>query len=258
MAQTACSKCDGTGWKPVETQGVRRLTRCDCFTRERSGRVLRAARIPKRYEHCSLENFEHTRRYKKLGQAKLVARRYTEEYPLEYGLLFVGPSGRGKTHLAVSVLRKLIETKGVEGRFYDFHHLLQEIQGTYDSLSQSSKSAVLQPVLDVEVLLLDELTAPRPTDWMRETLAYVINSRYNDKKVTLITTTLSPRKGRKTHRAPSGEVLPDLESSLVQLGDTLSSRLYEMCRVVEMEGVDFRSTFKQASYDQDWVKRPES
>ena len=54
------------------------------------------------------------------------------------------------------------------------------------------------------------------------------------------------------------QVIPDLESSLAQLGDTLSSRLYEMCRVVEMEGVDFRSTFKQASYDQDWVKRPES
>ena len=205
MAQPVCSKCDGTGWKPVEAEGVRRLSRCDCFALDRSDRLLRAAQIPKRYEYCSLENFDNPRKNQKLKQAKVVAKGYAKEYPLDYGLLFVGPSGVGKTHLAVSVLRKLIEVKGIEGRFYDFHHLLQEIQSTYESLSKSSKSAVLQPVLNIEVLLLDELTAPRPTDWMRETLAYVINSRYNDKKVTLITTTLSPRQGRISQRAPSGE-----------------------------------------------------
>ena len=254
MADVKCPKCEGTGWRPIETNGVRQVTRCDCYVTDRTTRLLQVARIPRRYEDCSFENFDNPKRNRKLAQAKLVAQRYCEEYPLDFGLLLVGPNGVGKTHLAVSVLRSLAETKGVGVRFSDFHQLLQEIQSTYDPASKGSRFEVLRPILDAEIFLLDELAGLRVTDWVRETLAYIINSRYNDKKVTMITTTLLPRTERKTFRAPSGELLPDLDESLSQLGRTLCSRLYEMCRVVEMEGVDYRTTYKQASYVQDWVR----
>jgi DNA replication protein DnaC len=109
---------------------------------------------------------------------------------------------------------------------------------------------VLQPVLDVEVLLLDELVAANPSDWVKETLAHVINSRYNQKRVTLITTTLPLGDGanRREVRAPSGESVPNLERSLNQFGTTLSSRLYEMCKLVEMHSDDYRKAIKQAGY----------
>jgi len=68
--------------------------------------------------------------------------------------------------------------------------------------------------------------------------------------VTLITTTLLSREasGRRPGRAPSGEELPDLDYTLNQLGVTLRSRLYEMCKLVQMESDDFRKAVKQASY----------
>ena len=255
MARKDCPECEGTGWKPVEVDGVRRMTRCTCLDGERSARLLAEARIPRRYEHCAFENFDI--RKERSGQvngtlvkAKLDAEKFVKDYPLDFGLLFVGTTGVGKTHLAVAVLRELVTTKGVPCLFYDFHDLLKEIRESYDPVAQTSELRVLQPVLDVEVLLLDELASSNPSDWMKETLAHIINTRYNQKKVTLITTTL-PFGGtsvRRDVRMPSGESVPDVEKSLNQFGVTLRSRLYEMCKLVEMSSDDYRKAIKQAGY----------
>jgi DNA replication protein DnaC len=248
MPKTDCPHCEGTGWKPIEADGVRRLIRCDCRAAARAGELIQQARIPRRYEHCAFENFDIWKDNQSLRWAKLNAEKFVEEYPTDVGLLFVGPTGAGKTHLAVAILRELMLRKGVECLFYDFHDLLKAIRDSYNPVSQNSELSVLQPVLDAEVLLLDELAASNPSDWVKETLQHIINSRYNDKKVTLITTTLhlEPPPGRGEMRQ-AGEALL-VEPTLNQLGATLRSRLYEMCKLVEMNADDFRKAIKQASY----------
>jgi DNA replication protein DnaC len=256
MAAANCPQCDGTGWKPLEVEGVRRVARCDCTASNRVDRLLQQARIPRRYEHCAFEDFA-IRKDKETGQENLTLRwardqaeKFVEEYPVDFGLLFVGTTGVGKTHLAVAVLRELMLRKGTECLFYDFRDLLKEIRESYNPVSQTSELRVLQPVLDVEVLLLDELVTANPSDWVKETLAHIINSRYNRKQVTLITTTLSlsDDSNRREVRAPSGQPIPNLERSLNQFGTTLSSRLYEMCKLVELQSDDFRKAIKQAAY----------
>ncbi len=254
MARKDCPLCDGTGWKPVESDGVRRVVRCECHEDERASRLLELARIPRRYEHCAFENFD-IRKDLATGQAnpslaaaRFYAERFVEEYPTDFGLLFVGATGVGKTHLAVAVLRELMLRKGVECLFYDFRDLLKEIQDSYNPVSQTSELRILQPVLDVEVLLFDELAALSPSDWVKETIAHIINSRYNQKKVTLITTTLpiAETAARSEVRTPAGESLTAAERTLGQLGVTLRSRLYEMCKLVEMNSDDYRKAIKQA------------
>lgn len=252
MAKTDCPQCEGTGWKPVETDGVRRMVPCDCVEGERTTKLLQRARVPRRYEHCDFESFEIRKDAsgapnRNLEWAKTVGRRFVEEYPVEFGLLFAGPTGVGKTHLAVAVLRELMIQKGVECLFYDFRDLLKEIQDSWNSVSKSSELRLLQPVLDTEVLLLDELAAINPTDWVKETLAYIINTRYNQKKITLITTTLpfGDTGGRKSTTAPSGDSIEVVERTLNQFGATLRSRLYEMCKLVEIVSGDYRATVKQ-------------
>jgi DNA replication protein DnaC len=256
MAKADCPHCEGTGWRPIEADSVRRVVRCDCREAERATELIQQARIPVRYEHCAFENFD-LRKDPKTGEvnpslraARFNAERFVDEYPTDFGLLFLGPTGVGKTHLAVAVLRELMLRKGVECLFYDFRDLLKEIQDSYNPVSQTSELRILQPVLDVEVLLLDELAAANPSDWVKETLAYIINSRYNQKQVTLITTTLplGETASRREVRAPSGEALPEIERTLNQLGTTLRSRLYEMCKLVEMNSDDYRKAIKQAGY----------
>jgi len=164
--------------------------------------------------------------------------RFLEKYPqIDVGLLFLGNCGVGKTHLAVALLRQMIAEKGDPGLFYDFRDLLREIQASWNSISQTSELDILRPVLESKVLVLDELGANKPTEWVRDTIAHIINCRYNDKKITIFTSNYldTPEK--------QGE-----ESLTDRIGVRLRSRLYEMCREIEIHGMDFRKEFKKGTY----------
>jgi DNA replication protein DnaC len=164
--------------------------------------------------------------------------KFLEKYPsIDIGLLFIGNCGVGKTHLAVSLLKQIIREKRDSGLFYDFRDLLREIQASWNSVSQSSELEVLRPVLAADVLVLDELGANKPTEWVRDTIAHIINCRYNDKKLTIFTSNYPD-----TSERPGEETLTD------RIGARLRSRLYEMCKVVEVRGEDFRRVIKQANY----------
>jgi DNA replication protein DnaC len=242
-----CPLCGGTGWKPVEQEGVRRVMPCDCRADSALARRLAAARVPPRYQHCDFSSFqtnvhENAAFNQSLSQARLLGERFAQEYPVnqEFGLLFMGPCGVGKTHLAVAILRVLID-KGVDCLFYDFRELLKAIQASFNTVSQTTEMQVLAPVLETEVLLLDDLGASKPSAWVLDTVAHIINSRYNDKRVTLITTNYLD-----TPATRSGVVREDTLTD--RIGERMRSRLYEMCRVVEMQAADFRQQVKQAQF----------
>jgi DNA replication protein DnaC len=143
----------------------------------------------------------------------------------------MGSVGVGKTHLAVAILRGLIETYGVQGLFYQSGALLKEIQDSYNPISQTSELKVLAPVFEADVLVLDELGASKPTDWVRDTLMQIINTRYNDKKLTIFTTNYLDERRSETD---TRETLEE------RISIPLRSRLYEMCRTVLIEGRDYR------------------
>lgn len=224
-----CASCGDTGWEVVEGKGVRP---CGC---KRSGRpeLLEAnARIPRRFGHCTLDNFEPL--MPSLHRALMNTRKFVEEYPLvDVGLLHLGRCGVGKTHLAVAALKELIK-KGIPGVFYDFRDLLKEIQDSYNPNTHTSELKILAPIFDAEVLVLDELGSSKPTEWVQETITHIINKRYNDRKITLFTSNYLDH--------PIGSAYD--ESLTERVGVRLRSRLHEMCRLVLMEGDDYRETLK--------------
>jgi DNA replication protein DnaC len=232
--ENQCAHCNGTGWAQVKDTGT--VQRCNCLDVSRVERLLSKARIPKRYEHCDLDSYHPNHDSQK--RAKSYVKRFLEKYPqIDVGLLFLGTCGVGKTHLAVSLLKQVVIEKGDSGLFYDFRDLLREIQASWNSVSQSSELEVLRPVLEARVLVLDELGANKPTEWVRDTIAHIINCRYNDRKITVFTSNYLDAP------AKTGE-----ESLADRIGVRLRSRLYEMCREVEMSGMDFRQEVKKAKY----------
>lgn len=229
---------------------------CDCGMEERAVRVIERARVPKRYEHCDFESYSTDvsvtpQHAQSLKQAKLVAQGFVRDYPggSEKGLLLMGPSGVGKTHLAVAALKELIR-RGHQGLFCDYRELLKEIQASYNPASQSTEMAILEPVRTAEILVLDDLGATKPSDWVRDIVGIVLNARYNEKRTTIITTNYidSPATEGEPATYPGGKRQPPIrEESLEQrISSRMRSRLFEMCRTVEIVAPDFRRERTQA------------
>src|SRR5256886_14212519 len=107
VATEGCPVCRGSGWKSSSSN--RRVVRCDCRLKSRADSLLASARIPKRYEHCELSNFEFDGPHRNLAKPRMAACKFVEEYPLEKtGLVFTGSIGAGKTHLSVGIIKELI------------------------------------------------------------------------------------------------------------------------------------------------------
>jgi DNA replication protein DnaC len=240
-----CGKCQGTGWLLEDAGGSQVAKRCICFGDRVKQALVDQANIPRRYLSCTLDNFEvHNDSHR---DALKISRQFVKNYPAQdVGLVFIGPCGVGKTHLAVAIIQELIRTKDAACIFYDFRDLIREIQSTFTPESTLSESDVLSPVFSSEVLVLDELGAKRTSAWVEETVFYIINHRYNHKKMTLFTTNY-PDTEESEDKRDSFYKKGD-ESLIDRIGVRLRSRIYEMCKVVEMGGEDYRKMAKQASY----------
>jgi len=252
-AAEVCPLCAGSGWKPVPRAPESGVTRCDCQLRARGGAMIAAARIPKRYEHCELSNFttDFPGADPSVELAQISASRFVQEFdPRDgKGLLLVGGIGTGKTHLAVGILKELIASLGSACLFCDYRELLKQIQNSYNDSVQATELQVLRPVFEAEVLLLDELGAVKPSEWVWDTVSLILNTRYNHNRTTIITTNFADEPAASALRSLAPARAAAREETLGdRIGERMRSRLHEMCRIVKMDGPDFRQKFKSASF----------
>ncbi len=222
-----CPICFGTGMEIVPGKGART---CSCRKLNSQKGQFESVRLPKRYDGFHFGNYKAQNPSQTAALKSAMA--FTTEYPaVDRGLLLMGSVGVGKTHLAVSILKGLTE-RGFSCLFYEFGSLLKEIQDSYNPSTRSSELSVLAPVLTADVLVLDELGASKPTDWVRDTMTHIINSRYNEKKFTVFTTNYLDERPNERE-----ETLED------RVGVRVRSRLYEMCKTVMIGGDDYRKNF---------------
>jgi DNA replication protein DnaC len=239
----SCERCDDTGWQPVEVEGVRRVVRCECWREQVGGHRLGAANIPKRYLHCTFENFSAYN--PSLAQALDQARRVPARFPAANnlrdqgrGLLLGGLPGVGKTHLAVAVLKQVMDSSPARGLFYDTRDLLRVIRSTYDPSIRTTELEILRPVMTADLLVLDDLGAEKTSEWVEETMNLIVNTRYNERRLTIFTSNYVD--------IPDDT---DPNSLICRIGFRMRSRLHEMCDFVEMDGADYRELPKNGGVD---------
>jgi len=225
-----CEMCGGSGWVLESVDGRKQARPCTCRAAVLRRERLESAQIPVRYRDDNFANFDE--QTPALVSAKRIAREFVDAYPVvDSGLLFVGPAGRGKTHLACAILSELVATKGVSALYADFSDLLLRIQTSFRPDADSSKESVLTPYAEAELLVLDELGASKPHAWVLDVLYNLLNTRYNRKRITIATSNFEdepdPASGER-------EKLED------RIGYRLRSRLYEMCTLVPLRGKDYR------------------
>jgi DNA replication protein DnaC len=106
----------------------------------------------------------------------------------------------------------------------------------------------------VEVLVIDDLGCIKPSDWVRDTIAYILNTRYveasrdlSHPRCTIVTTNYLDRYDENETIAPRSRGAVTQKDKLEdRIGYRMRSRLFEMCRTVEVSAPDFRREVRQA------------
>ena len=228
-----CPHCNDTGWKAVDKNGLRRVVRCDCRREGLVARMLADARIQPRYRNCELDNlliYPNER----LNRAFNKATEFAEAFPVvDKGLCLIGPHGIGKTHLAVGVLKHAIRRTCARGLFYDTTDLLRLIRSTYSPDVRAAEMDVLRPVMEVELLVLDDIGKEKNSEWVEETMNLIVNTRYNQQRPTIFTTNYK-------NTPDDSHDVDDFATLRLRVGSRIHSRLHEMCDFLEYEGADYR------------------
>ena len=236
MTLRTCTECGGSGFVIEETNGIQVAKPCPCRIPDRATRLVEQALIPQRYR--KKYTFDMYKPFHPTQQDALtLAKRYAEDYPAlpetANGLLFMGPCGRGKTHLAVAILQEVVVRRGMPALFVDLNSLFRDLWNTYrSSRAEVTEYDLMTPLVEARLLLIDDLGC-LDSPWAQDTFQYLISQRYNEQLPTLCTTNYLDEPA-------SGE--PKLEA---RIGARSRSRLYEMCQTVLVDGPDFRADRKR-------------
>ncbi len=230
----ACVHCPGNGWHYLtDPNGIVSVTDCVCRQARKTQQCLTAARIPLKYRSCTFENFNAY--HPQLERARQKVSQYADMFPnlvvdasAKLGLFLQGLPGTGKSHLAAAAVVTIIQRTRARAIFVDTRDLLRLIRHSFNETTRTTEYEVLRPVMDAELLVLDDLGAERPTEWVEETMNLIINTRYSEERRTIITTNY-----------PDGPS-DDPNTLECRIGFRMRSRVAEMCEFIELDGADYR------------------
>ncbi len=228
-----CKHCSGKGYISYTNENnYEVLGKCPACSLVRSNiKKYNLTRIPSKFSEILMVDTYIPKSVDQQNALKYVKDSFIKHYPNEKGFLLMGPSGVGKTHLAIGALSELTLERGISCMFKDFFLLLAELRQAYSE--GTSENDILRPLIDAEVLVIDEMGKGKSNEWEKNILDQLIANRYNSSKITLITTNY-PSKNYSDKLSEKGEHLEE------RIGERIFSRLNEMCYFLYIEADDFR------------------
>lgn len=238
--EVACPICDGRGAISLDVEinhpQFGKLVRCPNFPRERDTerqkRLLKLSNLDA-YANKTFDRFHvNIPGYSANDQLSLTTGRdaaYAFAENSRNWILFRGPYGSGKTHLAAAIGNHRLK-KGDLVMFITSPDLLDYLRNTYSATADDSFDEVFERVRNADVLILDDLGSENPSAWAKEKLFQLLNHRYVSRLPTVITT----------------------NADLDNLDPRLSSRLKDMSIVREVPILvpDYRRAGQQKGLNQ--------
>ena len=264
--QVKCPQCRGARYLTSREGGYEVAVPCRCagmFTRVQ---LFNDTKIPAGYAHKKLvcegtHDVEVARRlgakldydgfYDRKNASLREAAARIREYDRTFtdaqrrGLVLVGGFGLGKTHLVCALLASLTLRNGVSCRFVDYHVLTSKIRWTFDGDKEDSESSIIEPLVDTQVLVIDDIGKAQASNWALSVLDQIVTRRYNARRVIFATTNYVPELEQQREQGEmatrSQRRRRDLSESLEErVGERLVSRLRATCDFVTLEATDYR------------------
>lgn len=177
--------------------------------------------LPERFRDRTFETFiENAQNRAALKDSK----QFSSEFPNHSSLLFIGPVGTGKTHLAAAIAHEQIK-KSRSVLFGTVPSLLSRIKATYSD-DHGTEQEVMSIFFRCSLLVLDDLGKEKVSEWVEERMYEIVNGRYERNLPIVITTNVGLKAVKDRYRMN---------------GVAIVSRLHEMCpRGVMLNGPDYR------------------
>ena len=179
-------------------------------------------RIPLRFKDAELQNS---------GEA--VQDYFNKKKYKEKGLFLFGKVGVGKTYDIYALTKSLLK-ENMDVQVFNLPRLLNVIRASFSKQEVYNEDADdysyafvkdmsdIEKLINVEVLMIDDIGAEKPSDWVAETLYHLINSRYEKMKTTIFTSNLN------------------LDELAERINHRIITRIADMCDICEKDGENKR------------------
>lgn len=179
------------------------------------GRLLQ--QIGQRYAGVRLSNFQAATDAQKKAVTQLneFCDTLGERTEAGQGLVFTGPKGTGKDHLAVACLRSAVLHSGINTAWVDGQTLYQEFRDGIDS--ETRERDALRAYTSPKILLISDPVPPSEslTPFQQSVLWRIVDRRYRDLRPTWVTMNVS--NGEEAEKRIGAQIVDRLRDGALSI-----------------------------------------
>ncbi|MGP1380894.1 MAG: ATP-binding protein [Dialister pneumosintes] len=190
---------------------------------QKTAKRIKQANIPKRYLQATFDNLDRWKVPSDIQKHYEVVKEYALDFKDNKrkgnGIVFSGSVGRMKTTMAVAVLQEIIK-QGYSGYFISMPELMDKLvsmsKGNYAEFR-----AFEHAIQTTSLLILDDMGAEYPNDWVLNKVDAIITHRYNAMLPVIITTNLKRSEMQQRYMQRVYDRLKQTSILIVDGGESL-------------------------------------